>query len=76
MANKSSTRKRLYAALAILFLLHNDFWNWADSSRLFGLPVGLTYHLAFCLAVALVFFMLVRRAWPDGLHGETGGGED
>jgi hypothetical protein len=32
------------------------------------LPVGLTYHVAFCLVVALLMGLLVRYAWPRDLE--------
>jgi hypothetical protein len=31
------------------------------------LPVGLGYHVAFCLATALLMWLLVRFAWPEDL---------
>ena len=62
----------LYAALAVLFLLHQDFWLWDDASTRLGLPAGLTYHVLYCLAVAGLMALLVRFAWPAHL----GAGED
>ena len=62
------TRRRwaslLYAALAALYLLHNDLWLWNDRSRWLGMPVGLVYHLGFCIAVSAVLALLVAYAWP------------
>ena len=55
----------LYAALAILFGLHNDLWLWNDRSLVLGLPVGLTYHLLYCVATAALMALLVRHAWPS-----------
>ena len=60
-----SLRGVLYGALAVVFVLHQDFWLWTDSSRLLGLPVGLTYHVLYCLVVALLMALLVRFAWPE-----------
>lgn len=60
----------LWIAIAVLFLLHNDFWLWDDPRRLLGLPIGLTYHLAYCLAVAAVLAALLPRSLRDD------GGED
>lgn len=40
-------RRLLYAALGVLYLLHNDLWLWHDAGWLFGLPVGLTYHVLY-----------------------------
>ncbi|NKB65804.1 MAG: DUF3311 domain-containing protein [Candidatus Latescibacteria bacterium] len=61
---KSATRWMLYLALAVLYLLHNDLWLWDDGTRLLGLPIGLLYHIAFCLVAALLMGLLVTHAWP------------
>ena len=61
----------LYAALAVLYLLHNDLWLWNDPSLVFGLPVGLVYHAAFCVAASIVLAVLVVYAWPEHLDVEA-----
>ena len=66
--SRTPIRRLLYAALVLAFLLHNDLWQWDDAARLAGLPVGLTYHIGFCVAVALLMGLLVRFAWPDNLR--------
>jgi hypothetical protein len=62
------TRRRwaplLYAALAALYLLHNDIWLWNDSRLWLGLPAGLVYHIGFCVAVSAVLGLMVIYAWP------------
>lgn len=73
MARRVNAKTGLYTALALLFLLHNDWWNWRNGTRVLGLPVGLLYHLGFCLAVMLVFLLLVRHAWPKALSAEREG---
>jgi uncharacterized membrane protein len=60
-------RRLLLAALLLLFVLHNDFWQWDDATPLWGLPVGLTYHIVYCIVAALVMWLLVRFAWPEEL---------
>ena len=60
-------RRLLYAALFLAFVLHNDIWLWDDPRLLAGLPVGLTYHIGFCLGTALLMWLLVRFAWPEDL---------
>ena len=60
-------RRLLYAGLLVLFVLHNDLWLWFDPRLVLGLPVGLTYHIAYCLVVSLVMGLLVRYAWPRRL---------
>ncbi len=64
-------RPALYAALILLYLLHNDLWLWRDDSLVLGLPAGLTYHLLYCLATALLMAALVRWAWPADLEAGT-----
>lgn len=62
-----------YLAVPVLYLLHQDVWNWHDhDTRLLGMPVGLTYHVGSCLAASLVMLALVRFAWPSHLEVEGG----
>ena len=62
-----TARRWIYAALFAMFLLHNDLWWWNDAGRVFGLPVGLTYHIGFCLAVSVLMALLVRFSAPGHL---------
>ena len=57
-------RLLLYSSLVLAFFLHNDFWLWNDARMPGGLPVGLAYHIGFCLAVSLLMWLLVKYAWP------------
>ena len=59
-----SRRWPLYGALVVLYLLHNDLWLWNDARLVLGLPIGLLYHVVFCLVTAVVLAMLVKWAWP------------
>jgi Protein of unknown function (DUF3311) len=61
-------RRVLYAALIGLLVLHNDFWLWNDSRRILGLPLGLIYHVLYCVAASVLMALLVRFAWPAGLE--------
>ena len=63
-------RRALYAWLLALFLLHNDWWLWGDDRRIAGVPVGLAYHVAYCLVVIATMALLVRHAWPPDLEGD------
>ena len=48
--------------LTILYLLHNDFWLWWRSDLVLGgIPIGLAYHVGYCLAIALFWAVVVRR---------------
>jgi len=63
-------RSLLVCAVVVLYLLHQDYWFWREARPLvFGfLPVGLAYHAAYCVAVALLMWTLTRLAWPAHLE--------
>jgi hypothetical protein len=63
-------RLLLVIAVVTLYLLHQDFWLWREARPLvFGfLPVGLAYHAAYCIAVAVLMWTLTRVAWPAHLE--------
>lgn len=67
----TSVRALLYLGLVVLYLLHNDLWYWHDTSLVLGMPIGLAYHLGFCLAASGLLYLLVRYAWPRHLEVET-----
>ena len=72
-------RRRSAAAavlLAALFLLHQDVWLWRDPRAVLGLPVGLAYHVAFCVAAALALLAAVRWSWPREVPAADGDGGD
>ena len=60
----------LFSGLTILFLLHNDLWYWNNGNLFAGVPIGLLYHVGYCLAAGLFFIWLVKRAWPKDLEVE------
>ena len=64
------TRLLLVVAVALLLLLHQDFWNWRTARPLVlgFLPVGLAYHAAYCVAAALLMWLLTSLAWPHHLE--------
>ena len=55
-----------WIALGVLFLLHNDLWLWDDAHIVLGLPVGLFYHLSYCLIAAVLLAVILR----SGLQGD------
>lgn len=73
MKERNAWKWPLYAALSVLYLLHNDLWLWYDATLVFGLPVGLVYHVGFAVATGVVLTLLVLKAWPDHLDHEAGG---
>ncbi|MEE9170608.1 MAG: hypothetical protein V3U73_12665 [bacterium] len=74
--NKSVIRWVLYLSLIILYLLHNDLWFWDNPSLILGLPVGLFYHLMFCIAASLLMFLVVSYAWPEHFEVEKEKGSE
>lgn len=61
--------KTIWIIFAALFLLHQDFWNWDNTSTVLGfLPVGLAYHAGFSLAAALLWASAVWFAWPSDIE--------
>ena len=64
----SFIRWTLYLALIALYLLHKDYWFWQNPTLVIGLPVGLAYHIAFCVVVTVLMALLVKYAWPSHLE--------
>ncbi len=60
----------LYIALIALFVLHNDFWFWDNPKVVMGLPIGLLYHIGFCVAAAILMALIINYAWPSHLQAE------
>ncbi len=54
----------------IVYLLHQDFWNWNKAQPLlFGfLPVGLAYHAGYSILASILMAVLVKFAWPKHLE--------
>lgn len=59
--------------MALLAILHQDFWWWDDRTVLFGfLPIGLAWHGGLSLAASLVWWAVVVYCWPEGLEPHSG----
>ena len=57
------------AVFVILAILHQDIWNWDDSSLVFGfLPKGLAYHALYSIVAATFWGLVVKFAWPEHLE--------
>ena len=69
--------KRFWLSLVVLavYLLHQDVWFWKSARPLvFGfLPIGLVYHVGYCLLAALLMGLLVKQAWPGRLERDAEG---
>jgi hypothetical protein len=60
----------LTALVAIVYALHQDFWNWNKADPLiFGfLPIGLAYQAGYSFLAAVLMAVLVKTAWPKHLE--------
>jgi len=63
----------LVLAVVVLYVLHQDFWNWRTAYPLvFGfMPIGLFYHGVFSVAASGLMWLLVKFAWPAHLEAEV-----
>ena len=66
----------LVAAMAALFILHQDDWLASHEMRILGLPASLAWHVGLCAAATLVMALAVAFAWPRGLDDHKARGED
>jgi hypothetical protein len=63
------SRRWIIVLFLLLFVLHHDFWAWADRRLVLGfLPVGLFYHALFSLAAGGLWALANHYAWPDALE--------
>lgn len=64
----------LVLLVVVLYVLHQDVWFWRTATPLlFGfLPIGITYHVCFTLAVSALMWLLVKVAWPAHLEERQG----
>jgi len=59
----------LWPLLALLVVLHQDYWQWDNATLVFGfLPYSLAYHAGLSLAAAFVWLLAVLFCWPKRLE--------
>ena len=59
----------VWGLFLLLFLVHQDFWLWADDSLVFGfMPIGLAYHALFSIGCAYLGWLAIKMAWPHDLE--------
>ena len=60
----------LTALVAVVYVLHQDFWNWKEAYPLvFGfLPIGLAYQAGYSILASALMAVLVWTAWPKHLE--------
>ena len=52
-------RGYILLGLALLLVVHHDFWNWNSPGLYLGIPAGLMFHLLLCVAASGLFTLLV-----------------
>ena len=64
-------RKFVWPLLALLVILHHDFWFWDDPTLVAGwFPIGLLYHVGLSIVAAGFWLFVVKCAWPSELADE------
>ena len=59
----------VWLLIILLVVFHQDYWQWENSTLVFGfLPYGLVYHAGISLAAAVVWVLAVRFCWPGDLE--------
>lgn len=68
-ASSLNHKKLLWVAVALLVLLHQDFWWWDSRTLVLGfLPIGLFYHALFSIAAGLTWAFANKYAWPHHIE--------
>jgi len=74
---KSLTKLLLTLLVLVVYLLHQDFWNWKKADLILGfMPVGLAYQAAYSILAAITMAVLVKFAWPKHLENVQPQNED
>jgi len=72
MKKKSPMFFVVWALVALLIVLHQDFWFWRDGTLVFGfIPVGLFYHACLSIAASLTWLLATLFAWPAEIEEKT-----
>ncbi|MAG58621.1 MAG: hypothetical protein CMJ83_20215 [Planctomycetes bacterium] len=63
--------------VAVVAILHFDFWLWTDKSLLFGfLPVGLGFQMLISILAGIAWALVIKYAWPGWIEKWAESGED
>ena len=65
---------KIFAAglILILFVIHQDFWNWGVTERsIGGLPQGFVFQVGLSIAAAFSWLIVTMIAWPKDDWAET-----
>jgi hypothetical protein len=65
-------KRTIWLLVGLLVVLHQDYWQWDDTSLCFGfLPYTLAYHAALSLLAAAVWLLAASFFWPHQLEVDT-----
>lgn len=65
---KPAMKYLIWTLIFLLCVLHQDYWQWNNSSLDFGfLPRALTYHVALSLVAAGVWLLAITCYWKVDL---------
>ena len=68
------TPSKIFAAglILILFVVHQDFWNWGVTERTIGgLPQGFVFQVGLSIAAAFTWLIVTMIAWPKDEWAEN-----
>ena len=75
MTNTMGTRRMsaagrfAWALVALLAILHYDFWNWDDRTLVLGfMPIGLFFQAMISIGAAVAWALVVKFAWPTHIE--------
>lgn len=58
----------IWLLVAVLIVLHQDYWQWDNGRLVFGfLPYTLLYHACLSMAAAGVWWLAIKFCWPTHL---------
>jgi hypothetical protein len=72
------TKGRLaWGLVAVLAILHYDFWYWGDGSLVLGfIPIGLFYQALISVAAGIAWALVATYAWPTWVEEWADAPED
>lgn len=58
----------VWICVALLLVLHQDYWQWGNTTLDFGfMPRALTYHAVVSIVAAFLWLVATYVCWPSDL---------
>ena len=68
--------KLAWGLVLLAAILHYDFWNWGETSLVFGfMPTGLAYQAGISILACVAWTLVVKFAWPDRVEEWASAGD-